>query len=105
MRENNMLFLGDSVNTSRIIYTPSDFAKLSLLHIQEIGYLQATSPHVSKRGNLASYLFFLVQSGSGSLNYDGVSYPLTQGDCVFIDCRKPYSHAVSYTHLTLPTKA
>lgn len=95
MRENNMLFLGDSVNTSRIIYTPSDFAKLSLLHIQEIGYLQATSPHVSKRGNLASYLFFLVQSGSGSLNYDGASYPLTQGDCVFIDCRKPYSHETS----------
>lgn len=35
------LFHGDLVNTTRIIYTPSEFAKTSLLHIQEIGTLQA----------------------------------------------------------------
>ena len=43
----NALFHGDLVNTSRIIYTASDFAKTSLLHIQEIGTLQATKPHTS----------------------------------------------------------
>lgn len=91
----NALFHGDLVNTSRIIYTPSDFAKLSLFHIQEIGSLQATKPHISKRENLASYLFFIVNSGSGTLSYDDSTYQLNAGDCVFIDCKKPYSHSTS----------
>lgn len=51
------LFHGDLVNTTRIIYTPSEFAKTSLLHVQEIGTLQAQKPHVSKREDLDSYLF------------------------------------------------
>jgi len=89
------LFHGDLVNTSRIIYTASDFAKMSLLHIQEIGSLHAKKPHTSKRGHLASYLFFMVISGSGTLNYDGTEYPLSTGSLVFIDCRKPYSHSTS----------
>lgn len=106
------LFHGDLVNTSRIIYTPSDFAKLSLLHVQEIGSLQATKPHTSKRENLASFLFFAVLSGSGTLSYDGTEYPLFSGDCVFIDCRKPYSHStsqdlwsLSWIHFNGPTVA
>ena len=92
--ENNV-FHGDSVSSSRIIYTPSDFAKLSLFSIQEIGLLQATKPHISKRTNLSSYLFFVVNSGSGKLEYDGISYDLSEGSCVFIDCRIPYSHSTS----------
>lgn len=106
------LFHGDLVNTSRIIYTPSDFAKLSLLHVQEIGSLQATKPHTSKRENLASFLFFTVLSGSGTLSYDGTKYHLACGDCVFIDCRKPYSHStsqdlwsLSWVHFNGPTAA
>ena len=109
---NTALFHGDLVNTSRIIYTPSDFAKMSLFHIQEIGTLQATKPHTSKRANLASYLFFLVSSGSGSLHYDGKEYSLSAGDCVFIDCRHPYSHSttenlwnLSWAHFDGPTAA
>lgn len=112
MNTETALFHGDLVNTSRIIYTPSDFAKLSLLHLQEIGTLQATKPHISKRSNLASYLFFVVQSGSGVLIYDGISYALSPGDCVFIDCRKPYSHEtsenlwnLSWVHFNGPTAA
>lgn len=92
MHQETPLFHGDLVNTSRLIYTPSDFAKLSLFHIQEIGTLQATKPHISQRSNLSSYLFFLVRSGAGVLNYNSTVYPLSAGDCVFIDCRKPYSH-------------
>lgn len=92
---NDGLFHGDLVNTSRIIYTPSSFAKLALLHLQEIGTLQATKPHTSGRENLSSYLFFVVLSGSGNLTYDDTNYELKQGDCVFINCRKPYSHATS----------
>lgn len=89
------LFHSDLVNTSRIIYTPSNFAKLSLLYLQEIGTLHATKPHISKRESLSSYLFFMVCSGSGTLFYNGLIYPLSPGDCVFIDCRKPYYHQTS----------
>ena len=106
----NALFHGDLVNTSRIIYTASDFAKTSLLHIQEIGTLQATKPHTSKRKNLASYLFFFVSSGSGKLYYEKTEYTLSTGSCVFIDTRKSYSHTtsndlwnLSWIHFDSPT--
>ena len=41
-----------SVTSSRIIYTPSTFARTSLLHLQEVGSLQAVHPHTSTRTNL-----------------------------------------------------
>ena len=61
------LFDGELVHSNRIIYTPSPFARSSLLHLQEVGTLQARQPHTSDRKNLASYLFFLVERGSGIL--------------------------------------
>lgn len=42
-----------SVSSSRIIYTPLTFARTSLLHLQEVGSLQAIHPHVSQREELA----------------------------------------------------
>ena len=95
------LFQGNLVNSSRILYTPSVFAKTNLIHLQEAGTLQAQKPHTSKRENLASYLFFLVLDGSGTLEYDGRSFPLHRGDCVFLDCRRPYSHRTSEDLWTL----
>lgn len=82
----------DSVSSDRIIYTPSTFARSSLIHLQEIGTLQATHPHKNKRSGLCSCLFFIVLKGSGQLVYDGENYELHTGDCVFIDCKKSYSH-------------
>ena len=38
-----------SVDSSRILYTPSAFARTSLLHLQEIGSLEAIQPHTSAR--------------------------------------------------------
>ncbi len=81
------------VSSDRILYTSSSFARSSLLHLQEIGTLHALRPHVSSRERLNSYLFFIVVSGSGSLSYDGKDYELTKGSCVFVDCRKSYSHS------------
>lgn len=89
------LFHDNLVTSSRILSTPSAFAKSSLIHMQEIGILQATTPHTSKRENLLSYLFFIVHSGSGILEYGGTSTVLHAGDCVFIDCKKPYSHTTT----------
>lgn len=81
-----------SVKTSRILYTPSPFAKFSLLHLQEIGFLTALKPHASRRERLQSYLCFIVQQGDGELVYGNQRYSLSAGDTVFIDCRQPYSH-------------
>lgn len=104
------LFHGEIVNTNRILYTPSNFAKTSLLHVQEVGSLQAQKQHISKRTRLDSYLFFIVNSGSGTLTYDNEHFSLSAGDCVFIDCNKSYSHetseelwSLSWVHFNGPT--
>lgn len=89
------LFEGNLVKSNRIIYTPSDFAKANLIHLQETGELQAKKPHGSSRSNLSSYLFFLVLEGQGMLEYGGRSFTLRRGDCVFVDCRKTYVHRSS----------
>lgn len=87
------------VSSNRVLYTPSLFAKSSLLHLQEIGELTAQRPHVSSRSGLRSYLFFMVLSGSGALKYEGREYDLRRGDCVFIDCQKPYNHSTGENDL------
>lgn len=89
------MFQGTFVNSNRILYTASAFAKSSLLHLQETGNLHAQKPHTSRRAHLSSFLFFVVTSGSGELVYDDNTYQIKAGDCIFIDCRKPYSHTTS----------
>lgn len=95
----NLFSNSSSVSSSRILYTTSPFARTSLIHLQEIGSLKALKPHTSRRSNLSSYLFFMVESGSGVLEYGGVNYDLHPGDCVFIDCKKPYSHTTDASNL------
>ncbi len=87
------------VTSNRILYTPSPFARSSLLYLQEIGELTAQRPHVSSRSNLSSFLFFVVVKGTGSLVYDGKELQLSSGDIVFINCEKPYSHTTSSDNL------
>lgn len=87
----------DVVSSNRILYTPSRFARASLLHLQEIGTLQALKPHTSHRDNLQSFLFFIVLSGEGILSYEEKTYNLSAGDMVFINCSKPYSHTTPAT--------
>lgn len=94
-------FTGSPVESNRILYTPSEFAKTNLLHLQEIGQLQAKKPHTNSRNKLNSYLFFVVKDGSGILHYDGKDYELSKGSLVFIDCYKPYSHTSSENLWTL----
>ena len=58
--------------------------------------MQAVHPHISQREDLISFLCFIVLSGEGELCYEGQTYQLSEGDCVFIDCRKAYSHSTGY---------
>ena len=98
----NDIFLNNAeaiVSSDRVLYTASSFARLSLLHLQEIGSLKALKPHMSSRSNLQSYLFFIVTEGVGELVYDGKKYRLTTNSCVFVDCRKSYSHSTKLDNL------
>ena len=98
---NVSFFHGESVDSNRIVYTPSAFAKTNLIHLQEIGTLKAKKPHINNRKGLVSFLFFVVVSGSGNLMYDGEKYHIGEGDCIFIDCRKSYYHESSEDLWTL----
>lgn len=84
-----------SVKSSGVLYTPSTFARTALLHLQEVGSLLAIHPHTSQRSDLVSFLCFVVLSSEGELSYERRTYQLLSGDCVFIDCRKAYSHSTS----------
>ena len=101
------LFLHDSQDTSPIVssthvlYTPTAFAKSTLLYLQEICSLQAEQPHTSSRTHLPSYLFFCVNSGNSELDYQRKKHKLASGDCVFIDCQQPYSHSTEENLLSL----
>ena len=81
--------------SNRIIATPSAYARNHYLFVQEVGTLQSLEPHVSKRQNLNSFLFFIVMDGEGTLFYNGTYHHITAGDCVWIDCTKPYFHESS----------
>ena len=82
-------------NSNRIIATPSAYAKKHYLYVQEVGTLQSLEPHISRRQDLNSYLFFIVLEGSGSISYDERRFDITAGDCVWLDCTRPYSHESS----------
>ena len=80
MRDESLFLSRDIVESDRIIYTPSDFARTNLFHLQETGSLCAKKSHTSFREGLDSYLFFLVEEGSGYLTYCGEKYMLRAGD-------------------------
>jgi len=82
-------------NSNRIIATPSAYARDHYLYVQETGSLQSIEPHISRRDNLASLLFFIVMKGSGTLTYLGKKQTITMGDCIFINCLEEYAHESS----------
>lgn len=84
-----------TVQSKRLQYTPSSFARTSLLHLSEVGNLTALRSHTSVRENLGGYLLIVVESGSGIVNVGGREYELKPYDVAFIDCSKPYSHSTS----------
>lgn len=93
------LFSKHLVQSNRILYTPSVFAKTNLIHLQEAGELTALQPHSSSREHLNSYLFFLVLDGTGTIQYENRTISLKPGDCVFVSCHTAYSHCSSSEHL------
>ncbi len=91
----NSSYHGEYVSSNRILYTPSEFARETLLYLQEIGQVHARRPHVSSHPDLSSYLFIMVLSGSGTLSYLGEQYTLSEGDCALVNCKNKYYHKSS----------
>lgn len=87
----NNTYQDQYMQTSRIIYTPSIFAKENLFYLQEIGKKQDFIPHSSNRSHLDSYLFILIESGCGYIHYQGQTYTVKQNDIILIDCQRNYS--------------
>lgn len=83
-------------HSNRIIATPSSYAREHYLYVQETGSLQSAEPHISRRDNLDSLLFFIVTKGSGTLTYRGRKHGIQRGDCIFINCLEEYSHESSH---------
>lgn len=84
--------MDNSFNYKRSLYIPSSFAKKSLIYLQEVGESTTYNLHTNSRNGLDSYLFFIVEEGQGSFTYENKTYELSKNDCVFIDCRKAFSH-------------
>ena len=84
--------MNNVVESRRIQYTASKFSKESLLFLQEVGFSQTIEKHTNTRKNLSSYLFMMVIEGSGFFDYGKLHSSMKKGDCLFIDCRKPFSH-------------
>lgn len=64
----------------------------NLNYIQEIGKLKSIKPHISTRKELDSFLFFIIQKGSGTVTVNGVDYHVNEGDVVFLNCQDNYQH-------------
>ena len=84
--------MNNVVESKRIQYTASRFAKESLLYLQETGFSKSIKKHTSYRNYLDSFLFFIIIEGYGILRYRNEDYKLKKGDCVFINCQSEYSH-------------
>lgn len=78
--------------STRILTTPSTFAKENLFYLQEIGELESLKQHKTHRKSLDSFLLVVITKGSGTFHYNNKNYHVHQNDIVFIDCKKPYYH-------------
>lgn len=106
----NSNYRGEYVNSDRVLYTPSEFARENLFYLQEIGQVQAKRPHKSSHPDLASYLFMMVLSGSGTLSYMGEKHTLSAGCCALVNCMNEYYHessdnlwTIRFIHFNGPT--
>lgn len=84
-----------------IINVPSDFVKENMIYLQEIGERRLSSSFTNNGEEASSYLFFIVTDGQGELEYDGASYRISAGYCVFLDCRKTFCYCPVEKDLTV----
>lgn len=88
--QNNLL--NDGRQSLRVINTPSEEVKKSFFYVQETGYIKSGDSRPTERENLSSFLIVYVLSGSGHLEYGGISYDVGEGQAFFIDCTGKHSY-------------
>lgn len=86
----NNIYQDNYGQASRVIYTPSIFAKDNLFYLQEIGKRKDFIPHISSRYNLDSFLFIMVEQGSGIVTINNKKYHVNKNSIIFIDCHNSY---------------
>lgn len=77
-----------SEDSIRMILTPSSTARSTYFYTQEVGYFKTFHPYFSERENLDSFLIVYTVSGKGYLEYEGQTYPITKGQCFYINCEQ-----------------
>ena len=85
------LFDGELVHARRMILHAVGVCKIEPCASAGGRAAAGTQPPASTR-QAGLHLFFVVESGSGTLEYEGETRVLSAGDCVFLDCRRPYRH-------------
>lgn len=91
MKNNLKQMLPADQNDYRIHHTPSPAAKRCFFHVLETGYLKLEPEQRMRRQSRTSFLFVVVLSGSGVLQYGNESYHVSKGECFFLDARLQYA--------------
>ncbi|MCR5627264.1 MAG: AraC family ligand binding domain-containing protein, partial [Lachnospiraceae bacterium] len=81
-----------TVQSDRVIGTPSALAKSCFYYVQETGYLKSIRSHISKREKMKSFLFVYVLSGEGVFTVRNKKIKAHKGAAFFVDCMEAYSH-------------
>lgn len=93
MSQHNRKIIGS--NDRCIFGTPSELAIKGLFYLQEIGMISCAPGFHSECDSIDSFLFLIVISGVGILNYNNNVYNLKPGCIVWIDCNLGYSYISS----------
>lgn len=90
------IFASEGITKSdRVLHTAGAFARKYLLYVQEAGILESLAPHICRREHLDSYLIFEVLEGKGTIAYEGKTYEIHKGECIWIDCDPAFEHISS----------
>ena len=87
-----------SDDSTRIIATPSQFARNTLFYVQEIGHFRTFFPYFTEREGLDSLLLAFTVSGNGELTYMGETYKLSGQQIFFIDCANHHHYRTAPGH-------
>lgn len=89
------------INSNRVMYTPSVFARTSLNHLKEIGSHSGSNVIFKKNDNMNAYMFLFANSGMGSLYLEGSEHKINAGDCAFFNCKKGYQFKGANSNVNL----
>lgn len=76
---------------------PTETAKQLYYYVQWTGHFVCKQNFHIKRSHFTSFLLIYTTEGSGTLNYCGKQYDISQNTMCFLDCRLPHEY---FTHTT-----